>query len=86
MHLISENSSIAQFNTLLNNTDQNNMFSDYTFANIQSMLNAPVTSEEPYKTPLYFSYPNVELADLLISKGADPHQLSFLHCYFTYRK
>jgi len=41
---------------------------------------------EPYKTPLYFSFPSTALCDLLISAGADPYQLSFLHCYFTYRK
>ena len=36
-------------------------------------------------TPLYYCFPNSELAKLYLRYSADPKLLSFLHCFFTYR-
>ena len=42
-------------------------------------------SEQPYLTPLYYCFPSKEIARKFVEKGADPGQLSFLHCFFTLR-
>ena len=42
-------------------------------------------NQQPYLTPLYFCFPNKELAKKFVAQGADPAQLSFLHCFFTMR-
>ena len=45
----------------------------------------PLTPHEPYLTPLYYCFPNLDLAKIFVRYGADPKHLSFLHCFFTYR-
>ena len=40
---------------------------------------------QPYLTPLYFCSPNKVLASKFVEQGADPSNLSFLHCFFTLR-
>lgn len=42
--------------------------------------------KQTYKTPLFLSYPSVELCDLFVTYGANPKKISFLHCYFSYRR
>ena len=68
------------------NTSDANHYTSYTKNNITQLLNTPVSIDEPYLTPLYFAFPSIELANKFLDNGALVHQLSFLHCYFTYRK
>lgn len=42
-------------------------------------------ADQPYLTPLYFCCPNKVLATKFLEQGADPAQLSFLHCFLTLR-
>lgn len=53
---------------------------------ISQLLNESVSHLEPYLTPLYYTFPDIDLCQLYVEHQADPQQLSFLHCYFTYRK
>ena len=36
-------------------------------------------------TPLYYCFPSIQLAREFLVFGADPAELSFLHCFFTLR-
>ena len=54
---------------------------------VKDSLNKSIdnSGDQPFLTPLYFCYPNIELAKSMRANGADPDLLSFLHCFFTYR-
>ena len=86
LHAIASSHSLPMLQALINNTSQLNEYTDYSLDDIQALINEPVSVKEPDKTPLYCSFPNGELADVMIEYGCDVHQLSFLTCYFTYRK
>lgn len=43
------------------------------------------TGKQPFLTPLYYCFPDKELARLFCLYGADPSELSFLHCFFSIR-
>lgn len=86
LHIIAMNSSIIQFKSLLNNCKHLNSSTDYTSEDIFNLLNQSLSKKQAYKTPLFLSYPSVELADLFVTYGANPKKISFLHCYFSYRR
>lgn len=86
MHIVAENHSVRMLDALFSNTRDRNEYTDYTAEDLAELLSEPVSAHEPYKTPLYFAFPRIDLCDTMISHGADVHCLSFLHCYFTYRK
>ena len=80
------NSSVTQFKSLLNNAKHLNSSTDYTSEDVFNLLNMSLSPKQAYKTPLFLSYPSIELCDLFVSYGANPQKISFLHCYFSYRR
>jgi len=50
------------------------------------LLNDELSEDLPHTTPLFYTYPNVELYDQFVKFGADPKKLSLLHSYFNFRK
>ena len=84
--MIAINSSVNQFKSLLNNCKHLNPACDYTSEDIFTLLNSSFSKDQEYKTPLFLSYPSIELFDLFVNYGADPKKISFLHCYFSFRK
>lgn len=86
LHVIAMNSSIPQFKSLLGNCKHLNSSCDYTSDDIFTLLNQSLSAKQPYKTPLFLSFPSIELCDLFVQFGANPKKISFLHCYFSYRQ
>lgn len=80
------NSSIPQFKSLLNNCKNLNSSTNFTSEDIFTLLNQSLSKKQAYKTPLFLSYPSIELCDLFVTYGANPKKISFLHCYFSYRR
>ena len=70
---------------VIQNTAENNDYTSYGKDTISQLLNQPLSPGEPYLTPLYYTFPSMELANMFIQNGALVHELSFLHSYFTYR-
>lgn len=72
VHVIAMNSSVNQFKSLLNNAKHLNPATDYTSEDIFNLLNQSLSQKQAYKTPLFLSYPSIELCDLFINYGANP--------------
>lgn len=70
----------------MNNARHLNENNDYSSEDIFNLLNMSLSEKQYYKTPLFLSYPSIELCDLFVSYGANPEKISFLHCYFSYRR
>jgi len=83
-HTIAQSHDVEAFKLLMgkvNPMDRN------TKLQIKQQLNKSMdkTGNQPFLTPLYFCQPDKELAKLFCLYGADPSELSFLHCFFSIR-
>ena len=80
--MIAQNQDIISFKLLTGKAIERNQR-----LQIKKQLNESLdrSGQQPYLTPLYYCFPSIELAKEFMLFGADPNQLSFLHCFFTLR-